>query len=155
MGYETAQHIDDERAILTRLGQKMGCNMVRFGSYSAIDAIAFADGHPVALIEVKKRNLSYAEMRRLKTVFVDLTKIEDGQLIAAKLYLKFYFVVKLTDALLRLHIRSTMVLTDFAIDTIQLNNARDVHDRDVVIHFPVEIFEVIDHDPSPLPAGSP
>lgn len=153
MSYESAIDTDAEDAAFRQLEAEFGVVITRFPKYAAIDALATKDGVPRALIEFKRRNIPYEKMKEYGSVFVDLDKMETGQLFAAKQMIKFYFVVKLTDALLYFYIPASMALRDLKTEVVKLNEPRDVNDEDLVVHFPIQDFRVIHHEPQTVSAG--
>lgn len=118
--------------------------MMSLPMVAKIDAVACKNDSVKALIEIKVRNYTYAEVERFGDIYVDREKIASGQAMAKMLAIKFLFVVKLTDRLLCIAINPDFNLFELGSTVSRLNNPRDMKDEDDVVRIPIRKFKVIE-----------
>lgn len=85
--------------LLERIGRTLTADVIQTPCRedASVDAILSRKGEAVALLEVKCRRKTLAEMQEMGTGLVTAMKLEDGIIMASKLRLPFYVFFGLSD----------------------------------------------------------
>lgn len=142
--YQSRKDEENQTLVMGRLEALWGVDLIGLPVTAKVDAVACKDGQAKALIEIKVRAYTYAEVERFGDIYVDRDKIAAGQSMAKMLAIKFLFVVKLTDRLLCLSIHPDFDLSELRSTVSRLNSPRDMNDEDDVVRLPIHKFKVIE-----------
>lgn len=142
--YQSRKDEENQTLVMGRLEALWGVDLIGLPVTAKVDAVACKDGQAKALVEIKVRAYTYAEIERFGDIYVDRGKIADGQSMAKMLAIKFLFVVKLTDRLLCLSIHPDFDLSELRSTVSRLNSPRDMNDEDDVVRLPIHKFKVIE-----------
>lgn len=156
--FETEADLTREAAVAKRIGPILGVSLIKCKKLSHADYFVLdQNGEVTGIMEIRTRNYTAEQLNGWGGVFLPVDKLAAIYKAGANLNLDFYFVVKTTNCLLHLCFKSgtTWPRLEQTIGGRSNETLRAVEDVGPVYLFPTTLFTRIDHDPAPLPTGSP
>ena len=156
--FETKADLTREAAVAKQIGPILGVSLIKCKKLSHVDYFVLdQNGEVTGVMEIRTRNYTAEQLNGWGGVFLPVDKLRAIYKVCVNLNLDFYFVVKTTNCLLHLCFKSgtTWPRLEQTIGGRSNETLRAVEDVGPVYLFPTTLFTRIDHDPAPLPTGSP